>query len=153
MEGSATLSPEQIELVRTSWEQVMPRSDLTAALLFEGPYKFDPQLKPLLVTEIKQHGRRLMPKITAPGLGVIKPAKSVPMSEDPGRRQGCYGLQNSRFDSVDATFPWSLGKGLGTRFSTELKVAWATVFTLLATTMKHAGAQTGASLITDSVVC
>ena len=64
--------------------------------------------------------------------------------EDLGRRHVGYGVADEHYDTVGAALLWTLEKGLGRAFTPEVKDAWATVYGVLATTMKNAAASEGA---------
>jgi len=135
------LTQKQIETVQETWEQVVPISDQAATLFYGRLFELDPQLKPLFSTDIKEQGRKLMTMITAAVRGLNDLGKLVPVVEDLGRRHVGYGVQDSHYDTVGAALLWTLEKGLGAAFTEEVKEAWATVYTVLATTMKKAAAQ------------
>jgi len=138
------VTPKQVELVQTTWEQVVPISDQAAALFYGRLFELDPDLKPLFSTDIKEQGRKLMTMITAAVRGLGDLGRLVPVVEDLGRRHVGYGVKDSHYDTVGAALLWTLEKGLGAGFTDEVKEAWATVYTILATTMKNAPARTAA---------
>ena len=43
------MTPEQVSLVQTSWEKVVPISDKAAAIFYARLFELDPELKPLSV--------------------------------------------------------------------------------------------------------
>jgi len=135
------LTPKQVELVQGTWEQVVPISDQAAVLFYGRLFELDPDLKPLFSTDMKEQGRKLMTMITAAVRGLSDLGKLVPVVEDLGRRHVGYGVKDSHYDTVGAALLWTLEKGLGAAFTAEGKEAWATVYTILATTMKKAAAQ------------
>ena len=57
-----------------------------------------------------------------------------------GRRHADYGVTDAHYDTVGGALLWTLEKGLGSAFTPDVKAAWTTVYTVLATTMK-AGAE------------
>ena len=64
----------------------------------------------------------------------------VPAVQNLGRRHAGYGVTDAHYDTVGGALLWTLEKGLGPDFTPDVKSAWTTVYTLLATTMKAAGA-------------
>ena len=65
----------------------------------------------------------------------------MPVVEDLGRRHVGYGVMDEHYDTVGAALLWTLEKGLGDAFTTEVREAWTSVYGLLATTMKNAAAR------------
>lgn len=49
-----------------------------------------------------------------------------------------YGVQPQHYDTVGAALLLTLEQGLGAAFTPEVKQAWATVYGVLASTMKSA---------------
>jgi hemoglobin-like flavoprotein len=58
-----------------------------------------------------------------------------------GVRHIAYGVKDEHYDTVGAALLWTLDAGLGDAFTDDVKDAWATVYGLLADTMKAAAAQ------------
>ena len=65
----------------------------------------------------------------------------VPDVKDLGVRHVAYGVQDTHYDTVGSALLWTLGQGLGDAFTTDVETAWATVYGLLADTMKSAAAE------------
>jgi len=135
------VTPRQVELVQTTWEQVVPISDQAAALFYGRLFELDPNLKPLFSTDIKEQGRKLMTMITAAVRGLNDLGRLVPVVEDLGRRHVGYGVKDEHYETVGSALLWTLEQGLGEKFTAEVKESWATVYTILATTMKNAAAK------------
>ena len=64
----------------------------------------------------------------------------VPAVKNLGRRHAGYGVTDAHYETVGGALLWTLEKGLGPAFTPDVKSAWTTVYTVLATTMKAAGA-------------
>jgi len=79
-----------------------------------------------------------MQMLTAAVKGLDRLDQLVPVVEDLGRRHARYGVEDRHYDTVGAALLWTLEAGLGRGFTAEVREAWATVYGLLATTMKNA---------------
>jgi hemoglobin-like flavoprotein len=135
------MTPRQVELVQTTWEQCVPIADQAAALFYGKLFELEPNLKPMFKSDIKEQGRKLMQMITAAVRGLNDLNRLVPVVQDLGRRHVGYGVQDRHYDTVGTALIWTLDKGLGDAFTVEVKDAWTTVYTVLATTMKDAAAE------------
>jgi hemoglobin-like flavoprotein len=135
------MTPRQVELVQTTWEKCVPIADQAAALFYGKLFELDPSLKPMFKSDIKEQGKKLMQMITAAVRGLNDLGRLVPVVQDLGRRHVGYGVKDQHYDTVGTALLWTLEKGLGDAFTTEVKEAWTTVYTLLATTMKKAAAE------------
>ena len=57
-----------------------------------------------------------------------------------GKRCAGYGIKDEHYNTVGAALIWTLGKGLGEAFTSEVETAQIKTYTILATTMKEAAA-------------
>jgi len=134
------MTPQQINLVKTTWQKVLPISDTAADLFYGKLFTTDPTLEPLFKGDMKTQGRKLMGMITTAVTSLDRLEKIVPAVQDLGRRHARYGVQEAHYDTVAAALIWTLEKGLGEAFTDDVKHAWTSAYTVLATTMKDAAA-------------
>jgi hemoglobin-like flavoprotein len=135
------MTPQQKELVQTSWEKVVPIADTAAALFYGKLFELDPALRPLFTSDIKEQGRKLMLMITTAVRGLDNLGALVPAVQALGRRHGGYGVKDEHYGTVATALLWTLEQGLGPAFTPETKQAWVVVYTILADTMKSAAAE------------
>lgn len=132
------LTPEQVSLVRDSWNQVVPIADQAAALFYGRLFELDPGLEPMFKGDMTEQGRKLTRMIGIAVDGLDRLDEIVPAVQDLGVRHLDYGVKSSHYDTVGEALLWTLDQGLGPAFTPEVKAAWSDVYTLLATTMKDA---------------
>ena len=132
------MTPEQIEMVKNSWEQVKPISDQAAQMFYDKLFEMDPAVKPLFKSDIKIQGRQLMSMITAAVNNLHQLENILEPVQDLGRRHVEYGVQPEHYDTVGAALLWTLGQGLGDGFTSDLEAAWTETYTTLANVMKEA---------------
>ena len=89
--------------------------------------------------------KKLMQMLTAAVKGLDRLDQLVPVVENLGRRHAGYGVTDAHYDTVGSALLWTLEMGLGRAFTAEVKDAWATVYGLLATTMKEAAREVRAA--------
>lgn len=135
------MTPQQIELVQTTWEKCVPIADKAAELFYGKLFELDPGLKQLFTTDITEQGRKLMTMITAAVRGLNDLERLVPVVEDLGRRHVGYGVKDEHYATVGAALLWTLEQGLGDDFTPDVKEAWTQVYTVLASTMQKAAAE------------
>lgn len=126
--------------MQATWEKVVPISDTAAALFYGKLFELDPSLKPLFTSDIKEQGKKLMQMITIAVRGLNDLDKLVPAVQELGRRHVGYGVKDEHYATVGTALLWTLEKGLGDAFTPDVKEAWATVYGILADTMKQAAA-------------
>ncbi|HKK04631.1 MAG TPA: globin family protein [Gammaproteobacteria bacterium] len=132
------MTPEQIALVRSSWEQVTPIAGRAAELFYGKLFELDPELRPLFKGDMGEQGRKLMAMINTAVNGLDALDAIVPAVQAMGVRHAGYGVEDVHYDTVGVALLWTLGQGLGEDFTPEVKNAWASAYGLLANTMKEA---------------
>ena len=132
------LTHTQKVLVQESFAAVLPIADDAAVLFYRRLFELDPSLERMFKGDMTEQRRKLMQMLTAAVKGLDRLDKLVPVVEDLGRRHTGYGVADSHYDTVGAALLWTLEKGLGSAFTPEVKDAWISVYTLLASTMKNA---------------
>lgn len=131
------MTPQQIVLVKSSWQQVLPIKDTAADLFYNQLFTLDPSLKALFKGDLKEQGRKLMTMISVAVNALDKLETIVPVVQDLGRRHAGYGVKDPHYETVATALLWTLGKGLGDGFTSDVKQAWVAAYTILADTMKQ----------------
>ena len=135
------LTLTQIELVQRTFAIIAPIADDAAALFYRRLFEIDPSLQAMFKGDMVEQRRKLMQMLTAAVKGLPRLDRLVPVVEDLGRRHTGYGVIDAHYDTVGAALLWTLEKGLGSAFTPDVKDAWATVYGVLASTMKNAAAK------------
>ena len=128
----------QKQLVHNSFAKIAPIADDAAALFYRRLFELDPSLRPMFRGDMAEQRKKLMQMITAAVKGLDHLEQLVPVLQDLGRRHAGYGVADAHYDTVGEALLWTLEKALGRAFTPELRLAWTTVYTLLATTMQEA---------------
>ena len=135
------MTPKQIAVVQTTWKEVIPIADTAAEMFYNRLFELDPSLRPLFKGDIKEQGEKLMKMITVAVNGLNRLDEIVPAVRALGKRHVDYGVEDSHYDLVGEALLLTLEQGLDEGFTPEVKDAWATVYDLLAATMKAAAAE------------
>jgi hemoglobin-like flavoprotein len=135
------LTLTQIELVQSTFAIIAPIADDAAALFYRRLFEIDPSLQQMFRGDMTAQRQKLMQMLTAAVKGLPRLDRLVPVVEDLGRRHAGYGVIDEHYDTVGAALLWTLEKGLGSAFTPEVKDAWTTVYSILASTMKNAAAK------------
>jgi len=134
------MTPTDKLIVKQTFSMVVPIADEAAALFYRRLFELDPGLKALFKVDMREQGRKLMQMI---GLAVSKLDaldELVPVVEALGKRHAGYGVKEADYATVGSALLWTLQQGLGAAFTPDVRSAWATVYGVLASTMK-AGAK------------
>jgi methyl-accepting chemotaxis protein len=132
------MTPEQIELVKDSWEKVEPIADQAADIFYNTLFELDPSLKLLFKGDISEQGKKLMSVLSTAVNLLDNLEKLVPVAQELARRHVGYGVKNEHYAIVGEALLKTLEAGLGSYFTEDVKDAWATVYGLLSKTMIEA---------------
>jgi len=135
------MTPEQIELVKSSWGKVVPISEQAAELFYGRLFELDPELKELFKGDMAEQGRKLMAMLNTAINSLDKLEEIVPAVQDMGRRHVDYGIKEEDYNTVGTALLWTLQQGLGDEFTKDVKDAWIETYAIVATTMKDAASQ------------
>ena len=137
-----TLTPEQKQLVRSSWALVRPIQEEAARLFYGRLFETDPSTRSLFAhSDMVRQGRMLMQTINVAVTSLDRLEEIRPAIEGLGRRHAGYGVTDEHYASVGGALLWTLGQGLGEAFTPEVEEAWAETYWTLATIMKGAMAE------------
>jgi len=132
------MTPEQIALVRESWQKVVPNADHAAELFYDRLFELDPDVKPLFKADLKEQRRKLTSMINSVVIGLAHLESLVPAIEDLGCRHVNYGVTDAHYDMVGQALLWTLATGLGDEFTAETEDAWTQAYANLSAVMKNA---------------
>lgn len=133
------MTPEKIELVQSTWDQVKPNADAVAEMFYSRLFELDPELKPLFKGDMKEQGRKLTATLNLAVMSLTKLETILPAVQELGRKHIGYGVKDSMYETVGAALLDTLEKGLGEGFTEDVKGAWTETYTTLATVMIDAG--------------
>lgn len=134
------MTPEQIALVQSSWQKVVPIRDKAAQLLYGRLFEIDPSLESMFKGDMTDQGRKLTAMLTTIVSQLNHLDELVPAAQALGRRHARYGVKEEHYATVGDAFLWTLGAGLGDDFTEEVKTAWITAYTTLSNVMIDAAA-------------
>lgn len=132
------MTPQQIELVQTSWQKVVPIKDKAAELFYGKLFELDPALKPMFKGDMEEQGRKLTAMLNTVVVKLDHLGEILPAVQELGKRHVAYGVQDKHYATVAAALLWTLGAGLGDAFTPPVKEAWTTAYMTLAGAMKEA---------------
>lgn len=135
------MEPKVIELVQSSWRAVEPIAPQAAELFYGNLFAADPALKGLFKGDMTQQGAKLMQMIGAAVRGLNDVPSLLPVLQALGVRHVAYGVSAKDYDVVGAALLDTLAQGLGEAFTPDVKQAWTTVYTTMATVMNQAAEQ------------
>lgn len=138
------ITPTQKRLVQDTFGLVVPIAPTAAALFYQRLFEIDPALRTMFKGDIGEQGKKLMQALALAVKSLDRPEALMPVLQDLGRRHAKYGVTDAHYDTVGAALIWTLEKGLGERFTADVREAWVAVYQVVATTMKVAAIEVAA---------
>ena len=132
------MTPAQIQLVQSTWSQVLPIADTAATLFYGRLFELDPALRPLFKPDLASQKKNLMQTLGFAVGSLNHPEALIPAVKQLGKRHAGYQVKDEHYATVASALLWTLEQGLGAGFTPEVKAAWTTVYMTLADTMKQA---------------
>ena len=132
------MTPEQIEIVETTFRKVAPISATAANIFYDRLFETAPDVRLLFPEDMSDQKKKLMQVIAVAVNGLRDLDSIVPTVQTLGARHGAYGVKDEHYDVVGAALLYTLGKGLGEDFTPEAEAAWTETYGLLAGVMKEA---------------
>lgn len=136
-----SLTPQQIDLVETTFEAVAKIKEQAADLFYNRLFELDPALRPLFRGDMKDQGRKLMATLGVAVSSLRNLEKIIPTVQALGANHATYGVKESDYQTVAAALLWTLEQGLGAAFTPAVKEAWTATYTILAGVMIEAAGQ------------
>ena len=135
------MTPEQITLVQSSFEKVLPMSQDVGRLFYGRLFELDPSLRPLFKEDMKEQEHKLMVTLEIMAKGLSVQEVIIPALQQMGKRHAGYGVKPEHYDTVGSALFWTLEQGLGEEFTPDVREAWTEAYTLISGVMKEASAE------------
>ena len=133
------MSPDQKNLVKTTWAMVVPIADTAAGLFYDRLFAIDTSTRGMFAsTNIVEQKKKLMQALAFVIGGLDKVEQLVPTIQTLGRNHVRYGVTDTHYDSVGSALLWTLEQGLKDAWTPAVRDAWVAAYTLVAGAMKDA---------------
>jgi hemoglobin-like flavoprotein len=132
------VTPQQIELVQSSFKKVVPIAGTAADLFYDRLFEIAPEVRSLFPQDLSEQKTKLMAMLSNAVASLHKLDTILPVVKQLGQRHKGYGVTPAQYAPVGAALLWTLEKGLGPDFTPEVKAAWTETYTALAGVMTGA---------------
>jgi len=139
------MTPEQIELVQSSWAKVAPIADQAADIFYGHLFDNNPAVRSMFPEDMAKQKKALMGMLAVAVNGLTKLDTILPAVKELGVRHVAYGALPEHYPVVATSLLYTLGAGLGDDFTPEVKEAWTEAYTTLATVMIEAAEEAKAA--------
>src|SRR5262249_49339232 len=122
----------QIDLVQSSFRQVLPIADTVGELLYGRIFVLAPESRVLFDDDIGPQAKRLMAAVKVAVDGLARLDEVAPFLVKLGARHVRYGVRPEHFDVVAEALMWTLEQGLGDAFTPDVRDAWVAAWNVVA---------------------
>lgn len=129
------MTPEQVQLVRSSFARIAPIKDQVAALFYRRLFELDPGLRPLFKGDMAAQRAKLMVALGAVVASLDRLARILPAIRQLGRQHAAYGVRPDHYATVGEALIWTLEQAQGADFTTATRRAWTDAYGRLAWAM------------------
>jgi nitric oxide dioxygenase len=129
------MTPQQIDLVQSSFAKVVPITDAAAAIFYARLFEIAPRVKPLFRSDMTEQGRKLMMTLGVVVNGLKNLDAIVPAAQALAVKHVGYGVTAADYAPVGEALLWTLQQGLGEAYTAEVAAAWTTAYTTLSSVM------------------
>ena len=139
------MTPDEITAVRQSFTLVAPNARAAGVLFYDKLFALDPSLRSLFHGDIDEQAAKLMQVLGFAVANLGKPDALLPAVRALGQRHAGYGVRPAHYATVGAALLQTLDAGLGDAFTSEVKAAWTTAYTVIAGEMQSAAGEVAAT--------
>jgi len=125
------MTQEQVAVVQQSFAKVAPIADRAAAMFYERLFEVAPQVKAMFPADMADQRRKLMVTLGVVVNGLSNLESVLPAVSALAKRHVAYGAKPEHYPVVGSVLLWTLEKGLGDAWTTEVADAWTAAYSTL----------------------
>jgi hemoglobin-like flavoprotein len=129
------MTPEQIALVQSSFKSVAPIASKAADLFYDRHFEIALVVRSLFPADLSGQKVKLIAMVATAVNNLHQLAAILPAVRQLGSRHRGYGVTTEDYAPVVAA--WTLEKGLGPAFTSDVKAAWGEAYSTLAGAMQQ----------------
>jgi hemoglobin-like flavoprotein len=145
------ITDEQIALVQTSFQHVLPIAEAVGMLFYERVFTLAPEARALFGEDIAVQARRTMAAVATAVAGLDALDEVAPFLTRLGARHVRYGVRPEHFEVVGAALLWTLEQGLDELFTPAVRDAWIAAWGIIAGAMNEGMRQAAGELEASSL--
>jgi nitric oxide dioxygenase len=121
----------QVKLVQESFAKVVPISEAAAVIFYDRLFEVAPSVKAMFPSDMTQQRKKLMMMLAAVVNGLGNLQSILPDASALAKRHVNYGAKPEHYPVVGGALLWTLEKGLGEAWTSDVADAWTTAYGML----------------------
>src|SRR6266850_2585442 len=122
------MTPEQINLVQESFAKVAPISEQAAVIFYDRLFEVAPTVKAMFPADMKEQRKKLMATLAVVVNGLSNLESVLPAASALAKRHVSYGAKPEHYPVVGGALLWTLEKGLGEAWTSDVAEAWTAAY-------------------------
>jgi hemoglobin-like flavoprotein len=122
------MNPTQIKLVQDSFARVAPISEQAAVLFYDRLFEVAPPVRAMFPDDMTEQRKKLMATLAVVVNGLSNLEAVLPAASALAKRHVSYGAKPEHYPVVGGALLWTLEKGLGDAWTTEVAEAWTAAY-------------------------
>ncbi|MDB5620203.1 globin family protein [Tardiphaga sp.] len=122
------MTPQQIKMVQESFAKVAPIADQAAVLFYDRLFEIAPDVKPMFRGDMADQRRMLMATLGVVVTGLTRLETVLPAASKLAKRHVNYGVTAEHYPIVGSALLWTLEKGLGDAWTSDVAEAWSAAY-------------------------
>jgi hemoglobin-like flavoprotein len=132
------MTPAEVDMIRTSFVQILPQADEFGPKFYDRLFSLDPAFKDMFKEDMAVQSKKLVRMLATLVANIDSLETVVPTLEALAIRHVGYGVRDEHYNAVGQSLLWTLEQQLGEAFTPEVRNAWIATYVLIAETMKAA---------------
>jgi hemoglobin-like flavoprotein len=141
MPAISTMTPEQVDLIRQSFDAIWPVRRKLAVTFYDRFFALAPDAQRLFPGDMERQHLKLMDSIAAIVGALDKRDLFQSVVSETGRHHVGFGAKPPHFAAFGEALIWGLERQFGAAFTPELKTAWITLYDAVQGEMMRTGLQ------------
>jgi hemoglobin-like flavoprotein len=125
------MNSDQVALIQHSFAKIRPIAQEAAALFYGRLFEITPEVKPLFRGDMAEQGRKLMATLAVVVNGLTDVESILSAASALARKHVLYGVKAEHYAPVGVALLWTLERGLGADWTSDLAAAWTDAYTFL----------------------
>ena len=122
------MTPDQVKLVQQSFAKVAPISDQAAVIFYDRLFEVAPSVKSMFPADMTEQRKKLMATLAAVVNGLGNLESILPAASALAIRHVSYGAKAEHYPVVGAALLWTLERGLGAAWTSDVADAWTAAY-------------------------
>jgi hemoglobin-like flavoprotein len=122
------MTADQVKLVQESFAKVAPISETAAVLFYDRLFEIAPSVRAMFPTDMTEQRKKLMAMLATVVSGLGNLESILPAASALATRHVSYGTKPEHYPVAGAALLWTLEKGLGDAWTSEVAGAWTAAY-------------------------